>query len=301
MNIRKLAFIAFVGTFLFFHSAHAQAIPGQSLPAVDYHGQPAVDSDSDGLTDEGEKQIFQTEPKTADTDGDGFDDGVEAVAGTNPLDPSSFPGMVIPLSQTASPQYETPWAWYTARASGLVGFLLLYVSIFLGITLRVPFLRKIFAPVYSMSIHCWISLYATVFAFVHGGVLLWDKFYNFTLADIFIPFASKFEPGLVALGTLGFYLMVILVVTSYGRKFISQKLWRITHFTNLVLYVIVLVHAVKLGTDMKNPTIFWTFIWMNAFLIFIMLYNLELRISESWRRKIENDQLPPAEPPTQTI
>jgi len=186
---------------------------------------------------------------------------------------------------------EIPWAWYVARSSALVGFMLLYVSIFLGLAIRTPYLRKIILPIYSLKTHCWISLQALLFAFIHGTALLFDKFVNLSLVEVFVPFASKYKTNLVTLGILAFYLMIILVATSYGRKFISHKLWRAVHFTNILLYVIAIIHAVRLGTDLKNPTVWNIFIWANAFLVFIMLVNIESRIITAFRNRTNNVQI----------
>lgn len=45
----------------------------------------AVDSDSDGLTDEEETQIYHTNPNDPDNDADGFEDGLEVKNGYSPL------------------------------------------------------------------------------------------------------------------------------------------------------------------------------------------------------------------------
>lgn len=256
-------------------------IEAQNPATVDYGNELILDSDLDGLTDKGERQLFRTDPTNIDTDKDGYEDGVEVVGGYDPNDSANFPGEIIPVPERENSQSEIPWAWYLARAGGVVAFLLLYISIFLGLTIRIPFLRKIVSPIYSFSLHCLISLYATLFALFHGGVLIFDKFLGFDIFDILIPFASSYQHVLVGFGITGFYLMVILVATSYGRKFISPKLWRITHFTNVVLYIFVLIHATKLGTDLKNPLIFDIFLWANAFLVLVILYNIELRISDA--------------------
>jgi hypothetical protein len=50
-----------------------------------------TDSDGDGLSDWEEVNVYGTDPYDADTDGDGFTDGAEVLAGTDPLDPTSFP------------------------------------------------------------------------------------------------------------------------------------------------------------------------------------------------------------------
>ena len=278
--------VAFLGIFSFgYVKAQQPTVDAATQPQINYNGQPVVDTDLDGLTDQAEIQIYHTDPKNPDTDGDGYYDGAEVLAGTDPLDANSIPGMPPTNSVNASAQNETPWPWYIARASGLVGFVLLYLSIFLGLTIRVSFLRKIFAPLYAMQGHCWIAFQATLFALIHGVVLIFDKFLNFKLVEVFIPYASHYKPGLVALGTISFYLMVILTASSYGRKYISPKLWRALHFLNIFLYIFVIAHAYLLGTDLQNPIFRNIFVYANIFLILIMFINMFSRIRDNIARK----------------
>jgi methionine sulfoxide reductase heme-binding subunit len=285
-----LLFAIFFATFFSWKYVSAQ----ENLK-VDYAGQVAVDSDLDGLTDQGEIQVFRTDPSKTDTDGDSYGDGVEVLAGTDPLNEKLYPGSrpEAPVAeQTLAKVVEIPVPWYISRASGLVAFLLLYLSIFLGLTLRIPLLRKIFLPIYSMKIHCWLSLQALFFAFVHAIALIFDKWLGFKLVDLFVPFASQYQPSLTTLGVLGFYLMAVMIATSYGKKFISYKIWRFVHFTNLVLYGVVFVHALYLGTDLKVELFRNIFILANAFLVFLMLFNLELRIADAFRiRKQKQEAL----------
>jgi len=49
------------------------------------------DDDNDGLTDVDEIELYDTDPLYPDTDGDGFSDGEEIAAGSNPLDYTSLP------------------------------------------------------------------------------------------------------------------------------------------------------------------------------------------------------------------
>lgn len=260
----------------FFYQAQAQI-------AVDYQNQLIVDSDLDGLTDQGEDQIYKTDPADPDSDGDGFFDGTEILNGTGALDNTSFPALTNP--QAVSVKQETPWPWYVTRISGLVAFALLYISIFFGLVIRIRFLHKFFAPLQSLNAHGWIALQATLIAFLHGFVLIFDKFLKFTFASVFIPFASSYETLLVALGTIAFYLMVLLTATSYLRKHLSYSIWRAIHFLNIGLYVAVVTHAFFLGTDLRSNLGKDIFLALNGFLVVFMLVNMFLRIKGNIDRR----------------
>lgn len=55
------------------------------------NGDSPLDSDGDGLSDDDEVNVYGTDPFNPDTDGDTWSDGEEVQAGSDPLDPTSFP------------------------------------------------------------------------------------------------------------------------------------------------------------------------------------------------------------------
>lgn len=93
--------------------ADADAAGGRTF-SLDYvrliSGAGVIDSDGDGLPDnvETETGVFNgprdtgSDPGVADTDLDGFDDGAEILAGTNPVDDQDFPTGAI-TGYTSSP------------------------------------------------------------------------------------------------------------------------------------------------------------------------------------------------------
>jgi predicted ferric reductase len=173
---------------------------------------------------------------------------------------------------------QIPWDWYIIRASALVGFFLLYLSVFFGAVSCLPGIRKFFLRLRSLNFHCWISLQALIFALIHGLALLFHKFIPFGWKDILIPFHSSYEPVLVALGTISLYLMIILVATSYSRRFFSYKIWRSIHFLNIALYVFSVIHALYLGTDLKSGILREIFIWANGILLLLLIWNIIYRV-----------------------
>ncbi len=57
-----------------------------------------LDSDSDGLTDSDEVNVYGTDPYNPDTDGDRYNDGYEVSNNSDPLDPNSYPKGVLSIS-----------------------------------------------------------------------------------------------------------------------------------------------------------------------------------------------------------
>jgi len=62
----------------------ADLIPGQGDPSL------SMDKDSDMILGYLEIKLYGTDPNNSDTDGDGYSDGEEVRAGSDPLDPESF-------------------------------------------------------------------------------------------------------------------------------------------------------------------------------------------------------------------
>ncbi len=280
----------FFGTLLLFASGMVKAEDGK----VEYKDGLILDQDLDGLTDEGELKLYGTNPYRADSDQDSVTDGAEVLALSDPIEPASTPGSINRQEATEIQnllEEETPWAWYISRVSGIVAFLLLYLSMFLGLAIRLPILNKIISPADALKTHSWISVQAIVIALFHGVVLIFDKFMKFSLVDVFLPFASKYQTAFVGLGVLAFYLMLVLIVTSYLKKFILHKLWRVIHYFNMALYVFVFVHAMGLGTDLKNPTILAIFLVMNGLLALLIIANIAVRIITAWKRRTTNPQI----------
>lgn len=238
---------------------------------VDYKDEVIVDSDLDGLTDQAEIQIYHTNPRNPDTDSDGVMDGAEIIKNTDPLN-SENPS--VSLSEI---NWETPWAWYMVRAAGIIGFIFLWITIFLGLAIRNPILKKIVEPIYSFDLHCFTAAAAVFWALIHGTGLLFDETLNFGIKDIIIPYFSKtifVNPNYMALGIMAFYAMAIIAITSYLRSHIRHWLWRVLHFLNPIVFIFVVIHGYVNGTDIKN---FWI---GNAFLfsafILVVIYLLGL-------------------------
>ncbi len=252
---------------------------------LDYKNEIILDSDLDGLTDLGEKEIFKTDKINPDSDNDGFYDGAEILGGTDPLSNLSPVATKTVNENTTVVENKVSWAWYVARVTGLLSFFLLYVVMFLGLSIRTPLLNKLISPIFSLNIHTWLSVQAIILVLVHGGALLFDEYLQFSWIDVLVPFANKTYGLTLAFGILTMYLMLVLVVSSYLRKFINYKVWRITHFLNIPLYAMAVYHGLYLGTDLADGWARSFYIYANAFLVIIVVVNILTRLVKFFQRK----------------
>ena len=85
-----------------------------------------ADTDGDGISDGDEVNVYHTNPLLADTDGDGISDGDEIAAGTDPLDPkSNF--KVVAAQRLVNGSFALSWSaiagkTYRVLRSATVGF-----------------------------------------------------------------------------------------------------------------------------------------------------------------------------------
>lgn len=255
---------------------------------VDYKGEVIVDSDLDGLTDKGEQQIYQTDPGNQDTDGDGYLDGAEVLAGTDPLDASDYPGHRVADLENNKIDLATPWTWYVARAAGIVGFIFLWITIFLGLAIRNPMLKKIVEPIYSFDFHCFMAAASVFWVLVHGTSLLFDHAISFSIKDVTIPFYANsplIHTNALALGIMAFYALVITTITSYLRSHIKHWLWRVLHFLNPIAFIFVVLHGYVIGTDMKNIWISGAYLLAAVILALIYFSSLFFVIANKIKQK----------------
>lgn len=164
--------------------------------------------------------------------------------------------------------------WQLTRAAGIVAYLLLYASVVLGLLQSMGWLKGRLAPVFSLGLHEHLSLsalYATLFHFV---ILRWDHYVGFDWADLLIPFKVSYSPGLIALGIISFYLMLVAVLSTYLRARIGGRLWRLLHQLTLLAFLGVLIHGVLMGTDTARPIL--SYLYLLTGLSVLMLTGLRV-------------------------
>ena len=145
--------------------------------------------------------------------------------------------------------------WYLARSSGLVAWGLMATTVLWGLVYAGRLTRKVPPPAWNLDLHRFLGALSVVFVALHIVGLAADKYVDFGLLQILVPFASKWRPGAVAWGVTGLYVLLAVEVTSLVKKHLPRKVWRSVHLLSFALFVMATIHAIESGTDLASPVV----------------------------------------------
>jgi predicted ferric reductase len=163
--------------------------------------------------------------------------------------------------------------WYLSRASAVVAYALLWLSMALGLSMTNRLARIWPGGPTAFDLHQHASLLGLTFALFHALVLMGDHYINYSLAQVLIPFASKdYRPLWVGLGQIGLYLMAVVALSFYVRGVTGHRFWRLIHYLSFAVFLLALAHGVWSGTDTTTVWargIYWA---SGGSLLFLTIY-----------------------------
>ena len=143
-------------------------------------------------------------------------------------------------------------AWYVSRSTGIVTWGLLVASMLWGLLYATRLLGRRARPWWMLGVHRFLGALAVVFVIVHVVALLADGYTSFGLVDILVPFASEWRPIPVALGVVGFYILLAVELTSLAQRHLPRAVWRQIHLASYGLFAFATLHALSAGTDVRD-------------------------------------------------
>ena len=166
--------------------------------------------------------------------------------------------------------------WYVARASGVVGWLLLTASVLWGILMPAKLTMKQ-RPAWMLDLHRGLAGLTIGFVAIHLVALVADSYVEFTVADLVIPFASDWKPIPVALGVLAAWLLVIVQATSLAMKRLPRRTWHRIHMASYLSFFLTSLHGTFAGTDASSPLYQATSLAALAAVIFATIFRILTR------------------------
>lgn len=162
--------------------------------------------------------------------------------------------------------------WYLARASGVVAYLLLWLTMVFGMVVSNKLARLWNGGPTAVELHQFVTWLAAALSIFHALILLGDGFIQATLVQVITPFAyAGYKPFWVGIGQIAFYLMLIVAASFYVRKQISYRVWRTLHYVSFVLYLALTLHGVFAGSDSTTPAMLGIYVVTSVTVYFLLL------------------------------
>lgn len=170
--------------------------------------------------------------------------------------------------------------WYLSRASAFVAFTLLWISMALGLSISGKVARVWPGGPVAFDLHQYTSLLGLLFAVFHAAILLGDRYSNYTVAQLAVPFASTpYRPVWVGLGQIAIYLLLLVWFSATVKHKLARRWWRRLHYVSFAVFVLALMHGVFSGTDggaLWVRALYWS---AAASVLFLTIY----RMLVSWK------------------
>lgn len=156
---------------------------------------------------------------------------------------------VIEISKQRMSEYNPKLAWYFSRASGIVAYILLTISMVWGLILSTKISKEYTPAPAVLALHNAVSWIAVALGALHGFALMFDTYYTYNLFDVLVPFTGPYHAGWVGLGIISLYVMLISSASFAWQAWLGQRGWRWIHYSTFPIYGLVTLHGLMSGTD----------------------------------------------------
>jgi predicted ferric reductase len=143
--------------------------------------------------------------------------------------------------------------WMLIRGAGIGAYALLSASVIWGLLVSSKVMGRLVKLKGLTFLHESLGISALVVTVVHVVAVSVHEFLPFTWGEILIPGTAEWRPLPIAMGTVALYGLIVVVVSFYVRRFISQKTWRLIHYSAFGVFVASLLHGIMAGTDSDSP------------------------------------------------
>lgn len=165
--------------------------------------------------------------------------------------------------------------WMITRVTGLSAYYLLFAGMFLGILYGAPSLKGIWKTrVYRW--HYRTQGAGMILVLAHIMVLVIDRYSPFNWSELLIPFSRSDHPITYGMGSLAFYGLAAVLLTSDFRAVLPRKVWLAIHLLSYPVYFLSLLHGIYNGTDTQSPPIFTGYLVSAALLLAVTFYRVHV-------------------------
>jgi len=141
---------------------------------------------------------------------------------------------------------------------GLFAAWLLTLNLLMGLLLSVqynPYRRWPYQRINYFAIHNWTGYIALALVVGHIVLLPFSSTAGWSWADAFWPARAPQQATENVLGAISFYLLVVVVLTSYLRRRMGRRSWKLVHYASYGCAALFFWHGAVLDPKLTNQPI----------------------------------------------
>lgn len=147
---------------------------------------------------------------------------------------------------------SNPAIWYAARASGVAAYVVLTLTVAVGMAMGGKAQSRRWPKFATTEVHRFGGLLVGSLVGVHVAAIALDTFMPFSLRQLIVPLASGYRPLWTGLGIFSAELLLALAVTNRYRKRLPYTVWRRVHYLNFAVWAAASLHGMFAGTDRSS-------------------------------------------------
>ena len=140
---------------------------------------------------------------------------------------------------------------------GLIGLGCLTANFMVGIFIWSKSAIKLPYNFTFLKLHKLTGYSAAISILLHIILIPLDPASGFTWGDLLLPLWTKHQPFANAFGALSFYMIAVVVITSYYKEKMKYTFWRTIHFTSYFAAIPLFIHSIVTDPKLKDRPIDW--------------------------------------------
>ena len=148
-----------------------------------------------------------------------------------------------------------PTFWLLARAFGLTAYVLVTLSILVGLMLKARPFRSL-KPAAVTDLHRILAMLALAAVAGHGVALVLDSTVRVSVPALFLPGLIPYRPLWTSVGVITAETMMLVYASFSQRKRIGARNWRRLHWATYGIFATATMHGLATGSDSTRP---WDF------------------------------------------
>ena len=148
----------------------------------------------------------------------------------------------------------------TIEISGILGMVAigaLAANFIVGICIWSNVSYKLPYSLSFLELHKFTGYTAAIAILLHIVLIPLDPLSKFTWGDLLLPAWTAHQPLANTFGSVAFYLLGVVIVSSYYKNRIRLSIWRTLHFLSYFAAVPLILHSIITDPKLQDRPIDW--------------------------------------------